>query len=63
VAPLRFGAGLKGKVLEAWAAGRAVLRRHFSVKQETAALAAAIAPPSRPAASVHRLGTGLIQER
>jgi glycosyltransferase involved in cell wall biosynthesis len=107
VAPLRFGAGLKGKVLEAWAAGvpcaltpvaaeglplpgelagtvadgapalaqlilhlhadaersarvsrvgRAVLRREFSRKRETAALAAVVAP-TRPAASVRLIGS------
>jgi glycosyltransferase involved in cell wall biosynthesis len=107
VAPLRFGAGVKGKVLEAWAAGvpcaltpvaaeglplpgelagtvadgapalaqlirdlhadaersdrlsrvsRAVLRREFSRKRETAALAAVVAP-TRPAASVQLIGS------
>jgi autotransporter passenger strand-loop-strand repeat protein len=107
VAPLRFGAGLKGKVLEAWAAGvpcaltpvaaeglplpgelagtvadgapalarlildlhadaersdrlsrvsGAVLRREFSRKRETAALAAVVAP-TRPAASVRLIGS------
>ncbi len=109
VAPLRFGAGLKGKVLEAWAAsipcvmtpiaaeglplpgeladtvaadaaglarlivglhadaertvrlgraGRAVLRSHFSCKAEQAALAASIAAPAQPAASVHLSAAG-----
>jgi glycosyltransferase involved in cell wall biosynthesis len=115
VAPLRFGAGLKGKVLEAWAAGvpcaltpvaaeglplpgelagtvadgapalaqlildlhadaersarlsrvsRAVLRREFSRKRETAALATVVAP-TRLAASAtdHLAGLRLFDPR
>jgi glycosyltransferase involved in cell wall biosynthesis len=113
VAPLRFGAGLKGKVLEAWAAGvpcaltpvaaegltlpgelagtvadgapalaqlildlhtdagrsdrlsrlsRAVLRREFSQKRETAALAA-VAAPTQPAASVRFIGSPAADDR
>ena len=58
LAPLRFGAGLKGKVVEAWARGTPVVTTPIGAEGSFPAAASGAAPPASPRRRTRRAGGG-----